>query len=135
MIQIDWHPNRPALQKFGVTTFIGFVIVGAIFFFAFDEPTVGLFLWGFGAFIAGGALSGWRPLGLLCYRIWMGLGLVMGTIVSTIVMAAIYWLVVTPVGLLSRVARRDELRLREDDQDTYWEQLEEPSRDLYERQF
>ena len=135
MIRIDWHPNRRALRSFGVTTMIGFGIIGSLFYLLFDHPNVGLFFWGFGLFIAGGALSGWRPMAILCYRTWMGFALVMGTIVSTILMALIFWLVVTPVGLLSRLARRDELRLAEGEQDTYWEALDEPSRDLYERQF
>lgn len=135
MIQIDWHPDRAALRKFGITTIIGFAIIGSIFRFVFGQPTVAYVAWGFGAFISAGALSGWRPLALLCYRIWMGVAFVMGTIMSTILMGVIYWLVVTPVGLLSRVVGRDELGLKGGDRATYWEPIEERDRDAYQRQF
>jgi hypothetical protein len=70
-------------------------------------------------------------LGLLClargeraggiHRAWTVLGEALGRVVSPMVLAVLYFLVVTPFGLLSRLRRRDPLGLRPDPKaDTYW---------------
>lgn len=45
-------------------------------------------------------------------RAWIKLGSLVGAIVTPIVMALLFFLVVTPVGLLMRLAGKDSLRLR-----------------------
>jgi len=58
-----------------------------------------------------------RPL----TRFWMRLGLVLHSIVSPIVLAIMFYLVVTPTGALMRLARKDPLRLRRNAQArSYW---------------
>jgi hypothetical protein len=70
-------------------------------------------------------------LGLLClalgrraggiHRAWTALGGILGRIVSPVVLAILYFLVVTPFGLVSRLRRRDPLGLRPDTKaETYW---------------
>jgi hypothetical protein len=70
-------------------------------------------------------------LGLFClglgqraggiHRAWTTLGDFLGRIVSPVVLAILYFLVVTPFGLLSRLRRRDPLGLRPDPKAaTYW---------------
>jgi hypothetical protein len=70
-------------------------------------------------------------LGLLClglgkrasgiHRAWTALGDALGRIVSPVVLAILYFLVVTPFGLLSRLRRSDALGLKPDPKaDTYW---------------
>ena len=55
------------------------------------------------------------------YTLWYGLGCCAGFIVSNATAAAIYFLVITPVGLLLRFAGRDPLdRRMERDRTTYW---------------
>lgn len=54
-------------------------------------------------------------------RIWMRFGLLLHKIVSPIVLGIMFFLVVTPIGLLMRVAGKDPLRLRLDKSArTYW---------------
>lgn len=58
-----------------------------------------------------------RPLAGL----WFRLGLALHRLTSPIVLGAIFFLVVTPTGLLLRLCRRDPLRLqREPGARTYW---------------
>lgn len=43
---------------------------------------------------------------------WFGLSLVLGTVVSKILLSIIFFLVVTPIGLLRRMLGKDSLQLR-----------------------
>ena len=87
---------------------------------------------------AGGLISLAVPaVGLFIYRAMMLIALPIGTVVSTVVMLAIYFLVITPLGLVFRLVGRDELRLRTGgDAATYWEPKSSPeSKIRYLRQF
>jgi hypothetical protein len=60
-------------------------------------------------------------------RAWSRLGLLLGAIVTPIVLALLFFLVVTPVGLLMRLTGKDPLRLRGPRQgDSYWIVREPP---------
>ncbi len=53
--------------------------------------------------------------------LWFQLGLLLGKIVSPIVLGAIFFLMLTPVSLVTRLFGRDELRLkRKASQTSYW---------------
>jgi hypothetical protein len=55
-------------------------------------------------------------------RIWMKFGWLLGRVVSPVVLGALLYLVVTPVGLLQRLFGRDPLHLKWDrDAKTYWQ--------------
>ena len=53
-------------------------------------------------------------------RAWMKLGVFLGMIVSPIVLGVIFFGILTPLALLQRAFRRDELRLRQD-QESHWD--------------
>ncbi|HUS83557.1 MAG TPA: SxtJ family membrane protein [Anaerolineales bacterium] len=58
-----------------------------------------------------------RPLN----RLWFRLGLVLNKIVSPIVMGIIFFLTVTPIGLIRRARNSDPLKQKIDpDAETYW---------------
>jgi hypothetical protein len=78
-----------------------------------------------------GAAALFAALGLCClalggrariiHRAWTALGDTLGRIVSPLVLGVLYFLVVTPFGLLSRLRRRDPLGLKPDPKaPTYW---------------
>lgn len=72
------------------------------------------------------------------YIVWMSLALVMGFVVSHVLLTVFFFLVITPIGLVARLAGRDFLRLkRTPGADTYWIQRpkREPGRQHFERQF
>ena len=55
------------------------------------------------------------------YRVWMAAGIVMGFVMTRVILAAAFFLVFTPVGLLFRLLRRDLLEQRPDpDAASYW---------------
>jgi saxitoxin biosynthesis operon SxtJ-like protein len=49
-----------------------------------------------------------RPLSV----VWFGLSHVLGTVMSKVVLAAVFYLIVTPVGLVRRMLGHDSLNLR-----------------------
>jgi hypothetical protein len=56
------------------------------------------------------------PLNIL----WYNFGLLLGKIVSPIVMSLIFFLVVTPTGLIMKLLRKDLLNLKKNNKSTYW---------------
>jgi hypothetical protein len=60
-------------------------------------------------------------------RIWTRLGLFLGMIVSPVVLGLMYFVVVTPIGVLMRCLGKDPLRLRRDPgTKSYWIMREPP---------
>ena len=59
-------------------------------------------------------------------HIWFKFGLVLGRFISPLIMGLVFFFVVTPIGLLMRVFKKDLLNLRFDNNDTYWINKQEP---------
>ena len=53
-------------------------------------------------------------------RIWFKFGILLGKIVSPIIMGLIFFLVVTPIGILMRIIKKNFLNLKFDDSKSYW---------------
>ena len=53
-------------------------------------------------------------------RLWFKFGILLGKIVSPIIMGIIFFLVVTPIGLLMRILGKDLLNLKYTKNKSYW---------------
>ena len=53
-------------------------------------------------------------------RLWFKLGIILGKIISPIVMGIIFFFVVTPIGYLMRLFKKDVLNLKFNDNKSYW---------------
>ena len=53
-------------------------------------------------------------------KIWFKFGILLGRIVSPVVLAIIFFLVVTPTGLIMRILGKDLLKLKKNKNKTYW---------------
>jgi len=53
-------------------------------------------------------------------RAWFALGLSLGKVVSPIVLSAIFFILITPVALITRLFGRDALLLKKRQVSTYW---------------
>ena len=51
---------------------------------------------------------------------WVEFGILLGKIISPIIMAIIFFLVVTPIGIFMRVLQKDLLNLKFNDKKSYW---------------
>ncbi len=54
-------------------------------------------------------------------KLWMKFGLLLGKVVSPVVMAVIFFGVVTPTGLIMRMLGKDILKLNKNKNNSYWE--------------
>ena len=59
-------------------------------------------------------------------KIWFKFGLLLGKIISPLVMGLIFFIVVTPIGLLMRLINKDLLNLKFNETKSYWIEKNEP---------
>jgi len=111
-------PKVGSERSFGITFAIVFVIIGL-------WPLLhggGLRLWAFTPALVFLVLGLFVPRTLVIpNRLWFKFGLFLGAIVSPVVMGIVFFLVVTPVGLLMRLRGHKMLDLGpEPKQASYW---------------
>ena len=53
-------------------------------------------------------------------KLWFKFGILLGNIIAPIVMGIVFFLVVTPTGLIMRFFRKDILKLKKNSSDSYW---------------
>ena len=53
-------------------------------------------------------------------KLWFKFGILLGKIISPIIMGIIFFLVVTPIGLIMRLLGKDVLNLKYNDYKSYW---------------
>ena len=53
-------------------------------------------------------------------KLWFKFGIFLGKIISPIIMGIIFFLVVTPIGLIMRLLGKDVLNLKLNDYKSYW---------------
>ena len=53
-------------------------------------------------------------------KVWFRFGIFLGNFVAPIIMGIVFFLVVTPTGLIMKLFRKDLIDLRKNNSDTYW---------------
>lgn len=108
------HPER----RFGITLACALWLLG-IYDLSGRKPIVGI-----ACIIAGtacGVAAVVAPKSLAPLSVvWSRFGEVLGRIVSPIVLGIIFFGIVTPVAVVTRMLGRDELRLRYNTTESYW---------------
>ena len=59
-------------------------------------------------------------------KIWFKFGILLGKIISPLIMSIIFFLVVTPIGLIMRMIKKDLLNIKFTNNDTYWIEKTDP---------
>ena len=146
LVRIDWNPDKAGYRKFGIAVFVGFTILGALAWLLGGSLAAtreaGRMVWGplpWFTLIPAAILAlsivaprACRPL----YIVWMGFAFVMGTVVSTILLAVIYWGLSGGIATIFRLRRRDRLALREPAAGaSTWVEAAAVAREQYQRQF
>ncbi|MXY23764.1 MAG: hypothetical protein F4Y45_04475 [Acidobacteria bacterium] len=134
--RVNRRPSPRDLRWFGLLLPFFVALVGVIARWQFGAPPVAAGIWS-----AGGALAAlyWLvpPFRRPILVGWMYAALPIGWTVSHLIMGVMYYCVVTPIGLLSRLVRGDTLHRRPDrNMPSYW--IERPHRSgtrRYLRQF
>lgn len=70
-------------------------------------------------------------------RLWFRIGLVLSMFSGPIVLGIVFFLIITPVSLLTRALGRDPLNLQRSGEESYWVPRDDsgPNADSFERQF
>ena len=63
-------------------------------------------------------------------KIWFKFGIFLGNFIAPIVMGIIYFMVVTPTGLIMKMLGKDLLNLKKNNKDTYWIDKDNSNNDL-----
>jgi len=109
--------NRSTEKSFGILFFFVFIVIafypildGEKIKFLFFVPA---FIFLTSAFLKPNLL---KPLNL----IWIKLGEMLGKIIAPIIMFLLFFLIVTPIGLIVRLLGKDLLKTKFTKENTYW---------------
>lgn len=123
MIDPTGKPTPSVLRWFGLIMLTFFVALAVMARFKLHAPQASLWLAGIGLVVSL-VYYAVRSLRVPMYLAWMKLFFPMAWIVSHAIVAVIYYLVLTPIGLLMRLVGRDPLSRRFDrSAPTYWARM------------
>lgn len=107
LLEVNWNPERRELKQFALIWMAMFGIFGAISLWAKSSTSSATAFWIIAAF---GLLGYFRPAVLKpVYIVWMALAMPIGWAVSHLLLLAVFYLVLTPIGLLLRLFGHDPL--------------------------
>lgn len=131
LVNIDLNPDSKTLRQFGYIALVAFGALGlftwwrsGLLGFTFSEGTAATVAWVLGGLgVVSGLLATVFPPAVK--PIYVGMTLLtfpIGFVVSHVILVGLYYLVLTPVGLLLRIFGKDPMqRSFEPDATTYWE--------------
>ena len=107
----------PSNRNFGIVFFIVFLIIALWPLLKQNEIRIWSLIISFIFFVLGLINSKLlTPLN----KLWFKFGILLGNIIAPIVMGIVFFLVVTPTGLIMRFFRKDILKLKKNSSDSYW---------------
>ena len=121
LVEINWHPGRKELRGFGIAALVAGALISVLLY-----ALKGLAIqWIVAIFAAGCAIFLSSLVSLkLTKAIYLGLILVtlpIGLVVSFLLLAAFYFLLISPLSLVFRLIGRDSLHRKFDARaDSYW---------------
>ena len=110
--------DKKELKKFGITIGGALLLISA-FLFIYESPSARYFMGGGLMFqiIAQIFPTIFFPL----QKIWMALAVVLGFIMTRVILSILFYLVITPINLISRLFGKDFLNLKiEKNKKSYW---------------
>ena len=121
LIEINRNPSRHELRQFAGIWFPAMMaFIGWMIWRKAELPSIAIAVWSVGAVVS---VAGWFVPAFMrwVYVGWMLAVFPIGWTVSHTLLAAIFYLVLTPIGLVARLSGRDRLRLRWDrSAKSYW---------------
>jgi Saxitoxin biosynthesis operon protein SxtJ len=123
------------LRKFGLMVGGVFAVLGFLFLWR-HKAHYPYFLWPGAVLVVSGAIL---PRALKwVYIAWMSVAFVLGFVMAHVILTVLFYLVITPIGLLAKLAGKDFLSLKLDRAaKSYWISRESKTKSAtdYERQF
>lgn len=127
--------GKKELREFGITLGVFFGLLGVLFWWRNKPSFLYLFIAsGFFAFFGLLIPIVLKPI----QKIWMAIALVMGSIMTRVILSVLFYLVITPIGIICRVLGKDILDLTIDkSRESYWIKREKSiiNKVRYEKQY
>ena len=120
LLEVNWNPGRRELRQFAMLWLGFFALVGVYCLYGKGSLTAAAIFWG----VAAVGLVGCVQPGFLrpVYILWMALAMPIGWTISHLLLLAVYYLVLTPIGLLMRLFKYDPMNRQFDrTAKSYWE--------------
>ena len=132
---VNWRPDARELRRFAVAMLIGFAVLGSLAAWrAGDIITTSIVMWSIGVVLAAAAFV--PGLGRLAYLIVYLPTSIIGYVVSSILLALMFFVVITPLGIILRLMGKDLLRQQRQKNKTQWTPVRGvKTEDSYYRQF
>jgi hypothetical protein len=123
MITPQWRPDERQLRQFAWISLAAFPALGVLLWRAHGTLRSAMVLSAFGVLVWLVGLSEPKRIRFV-YVALLAVSVPIGWIVSNLLLRAVFYGVVTPVGLLFRLVGRDALLLRRPPHRSYWRDLE-----------
>jgi hypothetical protein len=127
--------EKHEFRNFGITIGLFLMVIAGLFFWRGKEGFEILLVSGFVLFVLGLLIPVFlKPI----YWIWMVLAIILGWIMTRAILSLLFYMVITPIGTLSRLTGNRFLDLKWDkSKDSYWNSRTKSQRndEEYERQF
>lgn len=128
IVDINWNPSRKELKVFSLLLIVFFAIVAGLAWRKGASVETACLIAGGGAVV--GIVGVFSPAFIrIVYVVWMTAVFPIGFVVSNVVLAVVFYGVVWPIGILTKLTGRNSLQLGFDrDAKTYWN-VRPPTRD------
>ena len=113
MDEIKISSNR----SFGIVFFIVFLLIALYPLLKGNDLRIWSLVISF-VFLALGLIN--SKILLPLNRLWFKFGLLLGRFISPLIMGIIFFIVVTPIGIIMRLLKKDLLNLKYNKKETYW---------------
>ncbi len=110
--------DKKELKKFGVTIGGALLLISLVLFLQ-EKPSALYFMGGGVAFLI---IAQILPILFLpLQKVWMAFSVVMGFIMTRVILAILFYIIITPISFISKIFGKDFLSLKiEKERKTYW---------------
>jgi Saxitoxin biosynthesis operon protein SxtJ len=132
---VKWQPDARELRRFAIAMLVGFFVLGVLS--AWRAKGIGsgsVVLWTIGAALA---IAAFVPkLGRIAYLAVYLPTSIIGYVVSNVMLTLMFFLVITPLGIVMKLMGKDLLQQQRPNRTTQWTPVKETkNEDSYYRQF
>ena len=128
------NTSKKDLRSFGYTIGTILFIISAVLFYYNNQLYQNLTVIAAIFVVLGGLIPQLlKPV----YLVWMTFAVILGWVMTRVILSVIFYLIMTPIGFLSKILGEDFLELKKRESDSFWNQRDsskELSQD-YEKQF
>jgi hypothetical protein len=132
---VKWQPDARELRRFAIAMLVGFFVLGVLSAWrAKGIGTGSIVLCSIGVTLAIGAFV--PKLGRIAYLAVYLPTSIIGYVVSNVMLTLMFFLVITPLGIIMKLMGKDVLQQRRPARTTQWTPVKEiKNKDSYYRQF